>query len=130
MTTNLKTVSSLKNIGFPNIAHNYTQQRKSATEYDAIYFAIYLSATAGLFIVLFSKVRERLLMSMTSLNRTSLHLIYIDCHGARLLYFNLMCLNVTLREYLTLLTHFNLSGGVCAFSRHLPRFYLSTFLSV
>lgn len=85
---------------------------------------------AGLFIVLFSKVRERLLMSMTSLNRTSLHLIYIDCHSARLLYFNLMCLNVTLREYLTLLTYFNLSGGVCVLSWHLPRFYLSTFLSV
>lgn len=90
-----------------------------------------VSATTCLFIIMFSKVRERLfpLMFMTCPDCTSLHLIYTGCHGACLLYFNLMCLNVTWGVYLTLVTHFNLSGGACVLSRHLPRFF-SIYFSV
>lgn len=111
-----------KNIGFSNTAHNYTQKRESTAEYDAT-----LPSTC-----LFSKVREHLfpLMFMTCLNCTSLHLIYTGCHGACLLYFNLMCLNVTWRVYLTLVTHFNLSGGVCVLSLFYQGKVLSIYFSI
>lgn len=117
VTTNLKTVSTLKFIGFPSTAHTIR------AEHNSIWSNFYLSICL-LFIVLFSKVRQHLspLMFMSSLNCTSLHLIYTGCHVACLLNFNFICLNLTWREYLTLKTHFNLSGDVCVLSRHLPRF--------
>lgn len=109
-----KTGSHLKSICFSITAHNYRQQRKSTSTstYDATLPSICLR-WLRLFVILFSEVRERLfpLAFMTRLDRTSLHLIYTGCHGARLLHFNVMCLNVIWRGYLThFLTHFQISG--------------------